>query len=152
MDCDDFGFAEITAPHIARTRASGAGGTAGQVRLLLNDTSDINFGGQRRVRGLGLTGHNTGRGFFLHTALMRDPDSGEVIGVAGQDIYYRHTRKKRGAKNSRRRDSERESTVWGRLIDRVGSPPAGVRWLHVCDRGRTTTRSFCTPACKAAGG
>ncbi len=55
--------------------------------------------------------------------------------MAGHDIYYRHTPKKRGAKNSRRRDPQRESTVWGRLIDRVGSPPAGVRWLHVCDRG-----------------
>ncbi|MBU6313365.1 MAG: IS4 family transposase [Actinomycetales bacterium] len=132
MDCDDFGHEEITAPHIARTRASGA---EGQVLLLLNDTTEINYGGKRRAKGLGLVGHNTGRGFFLHTALMRDPDTGEVIGVAGHDIYYRHTPKKRGAKNSRRRDPQRESTVWGRLIDRVGSPPAGVRWLHVCDRG-----------------
>lgn len=132
MDCDDFGHEEITAPHIARTRSSG---TEGQVRLLLNDTTEINYGGKRRAKGLGLVGHNTGRGFFLHTALMRDPDTGEVIGVAGHDIYYRHTPQKRGAKNSRRRDPDRESTVWGRLIDRVGSPPAGVRWLHVCDRG-----------------
>lgn len=132
MDCDDFGHEEITAPHIARTRASG---TKGQVRLLLNDTTEINYGRQRRAQGLGLTGHNTGHGYFLHTALMRDPDMGEVIGIAGHDIFYRHAAKKRGAKKLRRRDPERESTVWGRLIDRVGSPPPGVRWLHVCDRG-----------------
>jgi hypothetical protein len=132
MDCDDFGHEEITAPHIARTRASGA---EGQVRLLLNDTTELNYGRKRQAQGLGLVGHNTGRGYFLHTALMRDPDSGAVIGVAGHDIFYRHTPKKQGAKKLRRRDPERESTVWGRLIDRIGSPPAGVRWLHVCDRG-----------------
>jgi hypothetical protein len=132
MDCDEVSFQAITAPHVERTRLSGE---EGQVRLLLNDTTEINYGSKRRARGLGLVGHNTGRGFFLHTALMRDPDTGEVIGLAGQDIFYRPTPKPRCAKNSRRRDPQRESTVWGRLIDRVGSPPAGVKWLHVCDRG-----------------
>jgi hypothetical protein len=132
MDCEDVKCEAILAPHLERTRSCG---TAGEVFLVLNDTSEINYGGQRRARGLGLVGHNTGRGFFLHTALMRDPVSGKVLGVAGQDIFYRPAPKPRSAKNSRRRDPERESAVWGRVINQVGSPPEGVRWLHVCDRG-----------------
>jgi hypothetical protein len=132
MDCEQVSFEAITAPHYDRTRRSGE---AGQVRLLLNDTTEINYGAQRRAQGLGLVGKNTGRGFFLHTALMRDPDSGAVIGVAGQEIFYRRSPAKCSAQNSRRRDPQRESTVWGRLIDQIGVPPAEVTWLHVCDRG-----------------
>lgn len=131
MDSDAVSFEAITTPHYRRTRASGG---PGSVRLILNDTTEIDYGRQRRARGLGPVGRNTGRGFFLHSALMRDPESGDVIGLAGQEILYRKSDRKRSAKNSRRRDPERESLVWGRLIDAVGSPPAGVKWLHVCDR------------------
>ena len=131
MDCEEVSFEGITTPHFQRTRASGE---PGQVRLILNDTTEINYGQKRRSRGLGPVGKNTGRGFFLHSALMRDPESEEVIGLAGQEILYRQPGKKRGANNSRRRDPHREPTVWGRLIDQVGAPPEGVKWLHVCDR------------------
>jgi hypothetical protein len=88
-------------------------------------------------------GRNTGRGFFLHTALMREPQSGAVIGVAGQELYYRHCAGRKGAKNSRRRDPQREPAVWGRLIDQIGPPPEGIRWLHVCDRGADDYEVFC---------
>lgn len=100
-------------------------------------------GGKRKARGLGLVGKNTGRGFFLHSALMRDPVTQQVIGLAGQEILYRKGHTKKGAKNSRRRDAERESAVWGKLIDQVGSPPAGVKWLHVCDRGADDYEVYC---------
>ncbi|MCA8993801.1 MAG: transposase [Planctomycetaceae bacterium] len=89
MDCEDVSFEGITTPHFQRTRASGE---PGQVRLILNDTTEINYGQKRRARGLGPVGQNTGRGFFLHSALMRDPNSEEVIGLAGQEIYYRAER------------------------------------------------------------
>lgn len=140
MDCDDISFQAITTPHYQRTKRSGE---AGSVRLILNDTTEINYGGKRRARGLGLVGKNTGRGFFLHSALMRDPNSREVIGLAGQEIQYRTKKKKKGAKNSRRRDPNREQAIWGRLIDQVGSPPPGATWLHVCDRGADDYEVFC---------
>ena len=140
MDCDDVSFQAITAPHFERTKRSGE---AGSVRLILNDTTEINYGGKRRAKGLGPVGRNTGRGFFLHSALMRDPDSKQVIGLAGQELLYRPKKKKLGAKNSRRRDPEREQAVWGRLIDQVGSPPPDATWLHVCDRGADDYEVFC---------
>lgn len=131
MDCDEVSFEAITAPHFERTRRSGE---AGQTYLILNDTTEIDYGRRRRATGLGPVGRNTGRGFFLHSALMRDPVSEEVVGLAGQEVLYRKSVRTRLAKNSRRRDPERESIVWGQLIDAVGSPPPGVKWLHVCDR------------------
>ena len=140
MSCEDVSFEALTTPHYQRTRNCGK---PGQALLLINDTTEINYGHQRRSQGLGLVGQNTGRGFFLHTALMRDPETKDVLGLAGQEIFYRKTQRKKAANNSRRRDPERESAVWGRLIDQVGSPPQGVRWLHVCDRGADDYEVFC---------
>jgi hypothetical protein len=140
MDCEDVSFQAITAPHYQRTKQSGEPGCT---LLILNDTTEINYGGKRRARGLGLVGKNTGRGFFLHSALMRDPVSRQVIGLAGQEILYRHSIKKKQANNSRRRDADRESVVWGKLIDQIGGPPEGVKWLHVCDRGADDYEVFC---------
>ncbi|WP_237229298.1 IS4 family transposase [Rubinisphaera sp. JC750] len=128
---EEVSFSALTMPHYQRTRQSGK---PGQVRLILNDTTEVNYGRTRRAAGLGAVGRNTGRGFFLHSALMRDPVSQEVVGLAGQEILYRRGKKK-GAKNTRRRAEDRESAVWGALIDQVGRPPEGVTWLHVCDRG-----------------
>lgn len=148
MSCDEISFQAITTPHFERTRRSGK---AGQTRLILNDTTEIDYGRKRRAQGLGPVGRNTGRGFFLHSGLMRDPLSGEVIGLAGQEILYRKSSRPRAAKNSRRRDPERESAVWGRLIDAVGSPPRGVKWLHVCDQAADDYEVFLHAKQQACG-
>ncbi len=140
MDCDDVSFQAIVGPHYQRIKQSGG---PGSVQLILNDTTEINYGGKRRAAGLGLVGKNTGRGFFLHSALMRDPITRQVIGLAGQEIQYRTKKKAKGARNSRRRDPKREQAIWGRLIDQVGSPPPGATWLHVCDRGADDYEVFC---------
>lgn len=140
MNCEDVSFEAITAPHYQRTKQSGV---PGSVQLILNDTTEINYGGGRQARGLGLVARNRGRGFFLHSALMRDPCSQQVLGLAGQEIFSRRSSARRGAKNSRRRDADRESAVWGRLIDQVGAPPEGVKWLHVCDRGADDYEVYC---------
>lgn len=132
MDNEEVSFQAITSPHYQRIRQTGQ---PGETYLLLNDTTEINVGASRQVTGLRPVGRNIGKGFFLHSALMREPRSGAIIGLAGQDLYYRKASGAKGAKNTRRRDPERESAAWGRLIDQIGSPPEGVKWLHVCDRG-----------------
>lgn len=147
MECDDVSFQAITTPHYQRSKHSGQ---PGQTVLILNDTTEINYGRKRKASGLGLVGKNTGRGFFLHSALMRDPTTRQVIGLAGQELLYRHG-KKTGADNTRRRDPLRESAVWGRLIDQIGSPPEGVTWLHVCDRGADDFEVFCRAQLNGCG-
>lgn len=140
MDCDDVGFAAITAPHYQRTKSTGE---PGETYLILNDTTEMNYGGKRKAKGLGLVARNQGKGFFLHSALMRSASTQQVVGLAGQEILYRRGSTKTGASNSRRRDDQRESAVWGKLIDQVGTPPAGVKWLHVCDRAADDYEVYC---------
>lgn len=148
MDCEDVSFEAITAPHYERTRQTG---NPGETYLILNDTTEINFGGKRKASGLGLVARNKGQGFFLHSALMRDAATQQVIGLAGQEILYRRKSRPQGAKNSRRRDASRESAVWGKLIDQVGAPPAGIKWLHVCDRAADDYEVFCRALLNGCG-
>lgn len=132
MNCNDVCHANIIGPHCEQTRRSCP---AGSVQLILCDSTDVDFG--RSVPGLGPVGKKkTNRGFFLHSGLMRDAATGEIRGLAGQELFYRRPKsRKKVHKNTRRLDPHRESVVWGELIDQIGSPTHGVRWIHVCDRG-----------------
>ena len=133
FDTDDVTFQGILEPHCLRTRSMCQ---AGEVKLIINDTTELDFGAKCRARGLGPVGNGHGRGFFVHSGLMLDAGSGQIEGLAGQEIFYRPPRgTKPLARNVRRRSSQRESIVWGKLIDRIGRPPQGVTWIHTCDRG-----------------
>ena len=130
---EDVTFSGIIASHCELTRQSCEPGT---VKLIINDTTEIDYGGRRHVKGLGPVGNGSGRGFFLHTAMMLDAGDGRIEGLAGQKIFYRKPPSKtKWSKLARRTSATRESVVWGQVIDAVGPPPAGVKWLHVCDRG-----------------
>ncbi len=131
MDCEDVTHAEIIRPHCELVRRSPA---PGSVKLILCDTTEIDF--KREVVGLGPVGKGTGRGFFLHSGLLRDAHSGKMEGLAGQVLFHRQPKSKRKVpKNTKRRDPQRESVAWGQLMDQIGPPPAEVNWIHVCDRG-----------------
>lgn len=139
MDCDDVTHAELIRPHAELTRQSCQ---PGSVKLILCDTTELDF--QRNVAGLGPVGRGSGRGFFLHSGLMRDADSGQIEGLAGQVLFHRQPKSRRKTpKNSKRRDPRRESIAWGQLIDQIGPAPAGVRWIHVCDRGADDYEVYC---------
>lgn len=137
IDCDKVSHAKIIERHCEQTRQSCP---AGSVQLILCDTTELDFG--RSVPGLGPVGKEEGnpncahRGFFLHSGLMRDAATGMMSGLAGQVLFYRRPKgRKKVHKNTRRLDPKRESVVWGQLIDEIGRPPEGVKWIHVCDRG-----------------
>lgn len=141
FDQEDVSFDAIIAPHCRQTRALCR---PGDVKLLINDTTEVDFGYGRHVAGLGPTGNGFGRGFFLHSALMVDAVDGRVEGLAGQKRFYRKPKaKRRTAKNTRRRAADRESVVWGELVDAVGPAPTGVKWVHVDDRGADDFEVFC---------
>ena len=131
MDCEDVTHAKVIGPHCQQTRQSCP---VDSVQLILCDSTDIDFG--RPVPGLGPVGGNQhNRGFFLHSGLMRDSATGAIRGLAGQELFYRRPkRRKKVSKNTQRRDPNRESVVWGELIDQIGNPPQRVQWIHVCDR------------------
>jgi hypothetical protein len=133
FDTNDVSFQALIEPHCRHTREDCC---PGEVKLILNDTTELDYTARRRTTGLGPIGNGGGRGFFVHSGLMVDATTGRIDGMAGQEVFYRRAASpKKKAKNTRRRSAERESAVWGRLIDRIGSPPPGVTWIHVCDRG-----------------
>lgn len=126
-------FQAIIEPHCHHTREACQ---PGEEKLIINDTTELDFTSHRKTHGLGPIGNGGGRGFFIHSGLMIDAKNGRIDGMAGQEIFYRiPLGTKRRVSDTRRRDPKRESAVWGRLIDRIGSPPPGVKWTHVCDRG-----------------
>lgn len=135
---DEVNFSAITAPHYQATKARTEG-----TWLLISDTTETHFPGMRR-QGLGPTGDGGGHGFLLHSSLMISPDGSEVAGLAAQVIRYRRKVKKKegsGAKRLRRKD--RESVIWGQVIDQIGRPSEGVRFIHVCDRGGDQFELYC---------
>lgn len=131
FDQDDVTFEAIVAPHCAATRQVEAG-----VWLVLNDTTELNFGYLREIEGIGRVGSPANRGFFLHTALLVRPDGSELRGLAAQELYTRPLEKvPRVSSAERKLRTSRETDVWGRVIDAVGPPPGEARFIHVCDRG-----------------
>jgi hypothetical protein len=135
---EDVTFEALTAPHCAMTREVPAG-----VWLVINDTTEINFGYDRQLAGVGRVGSAQARGFYLHTAMVVSAESEEILGVAGQDLYSRPLQKIKRVSSSRRKNLNRETDMWGRVIDRVGPPPEQARFIHVCDRGADNFEIYC---------
>lgn len=141
FSCEDVRFEEIIAPHCHQTREQCQ---PGDTKLLINDTTEISYGKYRQAKGLGPTGKGSGKGFFLHSAMMMDAQDGRIEGLAGQVLFYRKKKSgKKKSRNSKRRSADRESVVWGNLTDQVGTPPEGVKWVHVNDRGSDDFEVFC---------
>lgn len=131
-------FESVTAPHYASSRAV----TPGRW-LVLNDTTDVNFGPDRDLQGVGRVGSNKGQGFLLHTAMIVSSDHEEIVGLAAQDLYRRPLKKTERVSSTQRKNRKRETDMWGRVIDHVGRPPQGARFVHVCDRGADNFDVFC---------
>ena len=131
-------FEAVTSPHCAQTREA-----APKFALILNDTTEINYGGERQIEGVGRVGSTDSLGFYLHSALMIDGTSGEITGLAAQDLYKRPLKKVQRVSSAERKKLARETDVWGRVIDRVGPPPAGKQYLHICDRGADNFDIYC---------
>lgn len=135
---EDVTFETLTAPHCAMSRAVPTG-----TWLVINDTTEINFGYDRELVGVGRVGSAQARGFYLHTALIVSAENEEIVGVAGQDLYARPLKKVKRVSSVRRKNLKRETDMWGRVIDRVGPSPAGAHFIHVCDRGADNIEVYC---------
>lgn len=138
IDNDNVSFEAIAGPHWQATKQQEAG-----TYLITCDTTEVNFGWDNEAIGLGPLGQgNTGRGFLLHSGLMIHGETEEVIGLAGQKIRYRKPAPKKESR-TRRLARDRESLVWGQLIDQIGPPAKGVRFIDICDRGADNFEVYC---------
>ena len=140
FDSDGVTFESLASPHWHTTRARTSGHW-----LLLEDTTELDFGIHRMTEGLGPTGNGHGAGFHLHSSLLVAAESEEIVGLAGQVLYHRRPPRSKKKKESgyQIKQRDRESEVWGKLIDHIGPPAPAVRFTHVMDRGADNFEVFC---------
>lgn len=123
-------FESVTAAHYHNTRTLPPGRY-----LVVSDTTEIDYGYESERAGLGPLTATHRRGFFLHSAVVMDAESHQVIGLGMQELWARAAGKQKRVHrvNGRKRKTEHE--VWGRVIDRVEAIGPNVEFIHVCDRG-----------------
>lgn len=137
FNCEEVTFSRLAQPHWQRTRAAAQG-----VVLLIDDTTETDYGCSSSVVGLGQTGNGGGWGFYLHSSLMVEAGSERILGLAGGEIFLRRVRDQKENSRQRRNRPRPQSEVWGRVIEQVGRPANGVRYVHVCDRGADNLEVF----------
>ena len=124
----------VLRPHWQRTREEA--GTL-PVVFLTQDTTELDFTYHKRTRGLAPVGNGGGRGLHQQNVLAIDPVRRVPIGL----MYQRPHRRKEAPEGETRTGlrqrplAERESFWWVEAIRTIGSPPEGVCWVHVLDRG-----------------
>lgn len=128
--CPEVTFEAVTAAHYQRTRNLASG-----KYLVISDTTEVDYGYKSAREGLGLLTAEHRRGFFLHSALVVEAETGDVMGLGAQELWARPHEKKRRVHRVACRKRPTESDVWGRVMDRVQAAGDGVRFVHVCDRG-----------------
>jgi hypothetical protein len=137
LDRAEVTFQSIAEVHWRQTRRRSAGRY-----LVLGDTTELDFGFHRDIPDLGPTGNGGGWGFLLHSGLLVAADGEEIFGLASQTIHYRKLRPKT-ENTTQRLQRDRESKVWGDVIDAVGRPAEGVELVHVLDRGADNFEVYC---------
>jgi hypothetical protein len=130
-------FEAVAQSHWEFTRDCGPGR-----KLIIDDTTELDFGCTIQVTGLGPVGGGYSKGFLLHNAMMIDAETRQVLGLAGQDLFLRKPAPKKETRAERRK-RDRESQVWGRVIEAIGPPPPGAQFVHVMDRGADDFEVFC---------
>jgi hypothetical protein len=128
----DVTFAALLQPHVHQTRAQA---TAAPVSLLVQDTTDIDLSHRRQISGVGQIGNERGRGFFVQTVLAVRPAPGEILGCIAQEPFVRIPAPEGEGRYHRRKREKRETDIWMRQVQAIGTPPAGSTWVHVGDRG-----------------
>jgi len=131
--------AGLIAAHTRRTL--GLMGQCPGVVLVIHDTTEADFSGLS-AQGLGQIGNGWGRGLLLHNALAVDYDRREVLGLAGQFPHARRKVNRKEGLAASRAHPDRESRLWVKGVEAVGTPPPGATWVNLMDRGGDTFESL----------
>ena len=106
VDRPEATFQVIAEPHWQLTVNQAATGRF----LILDDTTEIDFGWKRQVKDLGPVGDGVGRGFMIHSGLMVNPHDEWIVGLAGQVLFHRQPAPK------------------GEIAHPAAAPATGNRW------------------------
>jgi hypothetical protein len=139
LDHVEFGPQEIQAPH--RQQTLQACREPGEY-LLIEDTTELDYSSHPRTEQLGFIGNGRGRGLLLHSTLAvrverwksHDDPEGVAMGLLGQTSWTRNQKGLRYQNWRHRMSRRRESDRWASVLDQLGCPPAGCRWIYMADR------------------
>jgi Transposase DNA-binding/Transposase DDE domain len=132
LDEPDVTFAALMQPHFEQTREQAL---SSPVVLLVQDTTDIDLSHRHKISGVGQIGNERGRGFFVQTVLAVRPATREVLGCLAQEPFVRIPAPQGEQRYERRKRDERETDVWMRQVQAIGTPESASRWVPVGDRG-----------------
>src|SRR5260221_3758635 len=144
LDEPDVTFAALMQPHFEQTREQA---NASPVVLLVQDTTDIDLAHRHRISGVRQIGNERGRGFFVQTVLAVRPQTREVLGCLAQEPFVRIPAPEGEQRHQRLKREERETDVWIRQVQTIGTPAPASMWVHVGDRGADMFPFF--QACQA---
>lgn len=144
LDEPDVTCAALMQPHLQQTREQA---NCAPVVLLVQDTTAIDLSHRHKISGVGQIGNERGRGFFVQTVLAVRPQTREVLGCMAQEPFVRIPAPEGEQRYQRRKREERESDVWIRQVQAIGTPEPTSRWVHVGDRGADMFPFF--QACQA---
>ena len=139
-------FEAVLDPHLAQTHAQA---TAAPLVLLVQDTTELDLSAHPATTGVAPVGSGKHHGFHLQTVLAVTPDPRLPLGVLAAEPWLREPVPARGESSAQRQHRARESDVWVRMVDAVGPPPDGARWVHLADRGADCFPFFA--ACRQTG-
>jgi hypothetical protein len=123
-------YEALIEPHLHTTRQACR---HHQQVLLIQDTTELDYQHHPTTTGLGPVGTGSHHGFLVQSVLAVEPRSRRVLGLAHQEPFLRQPAPAKESKQQRLH-RERESQVWNRSVQALGSPPAQSRWVHVGDR------------------
>ena len=144
LDEPDVTFAALMQPHLQQTREQAL---SSPVVLLVQDTTAIDLSHRRKISGVGQIGNERGRGFFVQTVLAVHPQTREVLGCMAQEPFVRIPAPQGEQRYQRRKREARETDVWIRQVQSIGTPESASMWVHMGDRGADMFPFF--QACQA---
>ena len=121
LDEPDVTFAALMHPHLQQTREQAL---SAPVVLLVQDTTDIDLSHRHTISGVGQIGNERGRGFFVQTVLAVRPQTREVFGCMAQEPFVRVPAPEGEQRHQRLKREARESDVWIRQVQAIGTASA----------------------------
>ncbi len=110
--------------------------------IYYEDTTALDYSSHRRAKQLGFIGNGRGRGIWLHSTLGvrmegwgsdQEPE-GIALGLVDQKSWIRTQKGLRHQNWRQRMAHRRESDRWAKVLDEMGRPPPGCRWIYEADR------------------
>lgn len=136
MNHPDVTHQAVLQPHLLATRARAAA-VPGTV-LLLQDITELDYSKQQTLASLGQIGNGGGQGYECHNTLAVAAATGELLGLACQQLHHRVRRPPGEGVAACRQRLSRESRLWVHAAQQIGPAPEGCHWVDVADRGADT--------------